>query len=192
MVFLRDDGIKALITEPAIKFIAAMSWNRVIGKAGEIPWHDSEDLARFKALTMGGTLVMGRKTAESLKKTLPGRRNVVLTRQKASQLPHLVAGGFVVMNSLPQVIEIYEHNFWVIGGAEIYKAFSYCTAFPMYKLLTIRYEDIEGDTFWPLTPYGWKTLHTQRQENGAGYFQLSKLEKLYIDLPEVQYDKAQC
>jgi dihydrofolate reductase len=96
--------------------IWAQSASGVIGRAGRIPWRLPEDLARFKDLTMGQTVVMGRRTWESLParvRPLPGRRNVVLTRQA-----DYVASGAEVVTSLDEVLKGDE--VWVIGGAEIY------------------------------------------------------------------------
>ena len=95
--------------------IWAQSTSGVIGRNGGIPWRLPEDLARFKDLTMGHTVVMGRRTWESLPasvRPLPGRKNVVLTRQA-----DYMADGATVVNGLDEVIA---DNMWVIGGAEIY------------------------------------------------------------------------
>ncbi|WP_059020474.1 dihydrofolate reductase [Mycobacterium sp. M26] len=95
--------------------IWAQSTSGVIGRDGGIPWHLPEDLARFKELTMGHTVVMGRRTWESLPtkvRPLPGRRNVVLTRQA-----DYMADGATVVGDLEDALD---ENAWVIGGAEIY------------------------------------------------------------------------
>jgi dihydrofolate reductase len=94
--------------------ILARAENGVIGKDGGIPWHISDDLKRFKALTMGGIVVMGRKTWDSLpKKPLPGRRNIVVTRDAAWR-----ADGAETM-TLEQALAL--PDVFVIGGAEIYR-----------------------------------------------------------------------
>lgn len=95
--------------------IWAQSSSGVIGRDGGIPWHLPEDLAHFKELTMGHTVVMGRRTWESLPtkvRPLPGRRNVVLTRQA-----DYMADGATVVSDLEDALD---ENAWVIGGAEIY------------------------------------------------------------------------
>ena len=100
----------------SVTLILAAAENGVIGKAGAIPWRISDDLKRFKALTMDKTIVMGRKTWDSLsKKPLPGRRNIVVTWQKNWQ-----AEGAETMQ-LEKALEQPEEVF-VIGGAEIYRA----------------------------------------------------------------------
>lgn len=100
-----------------IVLVLAMADNGVIGKDGGIPWHISEDMKRFKALTLGHTVVMGRKTWDSLpNKPLPGRVNVVVTRQKDWQ-----AEGAVTASSLGQATSGTSGTVMIIGGAEIYE-----------------------------------------------------------------------
>lgn len=99
----------------SVTLILARADNGVIGKDGGIPWHISDDLKRFKALTMGQIIVMGRKTWDSLpKKPLPGRRNIVVTRDE-----HWLAEGAENMG-LDQALAL--PDVFVIGGAEIYRA----------------------------------------------------------------------
>lgn len=98
-----------------VGLIWAQSTSGVIGRDGAIPWHLPEDLARFKALTMGHTVVMGRRTWDSLPtrfRPLPGRRNIVLTRNSAFEAP-----GAEVVGSIDDAID---DQTWVIGGSEIY------------------------------------------------------------------------
>ena len=99
-----------------VGLIWAQSTSGVIGRDGAIPWHLPEDLARFKALTMGHTVVMGRRTWDSLPerfRPLPGRRNIVLTRNGAVD-----ATGAEVMGSMDEAL--VDEPTWVIGGSEIY------------------------------------------------------------------------
>jgi len=98
-----------------VGLIWAQSTSGVIGRDGAIPWHLPEDLARFKTLTMGHTVVMGRRTWDSLParfRPLPGRRNVVLTRNRGLDAP-----GAEVVGSIDDAID---DQTWVIGGSEIY------------------------------------------------------------------------
>jgi dihydrofolate reductase len=98
-----------------VGLIWAQSTSGVIGRDGAIPWHLPEDLARFKALTMGHTVVMGRRTWDSLPerfRPLPGRRNMVLTRNSGFDAP-----GAEVFGSIDDAID---DQTWVIGGSEIY------------------------------------------------------------------------
>jgi dihydrofolate reductase len=99
-----------------VGLVWAQSTSGVIGRGGDIPWRVPEDLARFKQVTMGHTVVMGRLTWESLParvRPLPGRRNVVLSRQT-----DFMADGAEVLDSLEQALT--EPETWVIGGAQIY------------------------------------------------------------------------
>lgn len=105
---------------PRVGLVWAQSTSGVIGRGGDIPWRVPEDLARFKKVTMGHTVVMGRRTWDSLPaavRPLPGRRNVVLSRQT-----DFMAGGAEVVGSLEDAVALFETEpeTWVIGGAEIY------------------------------------------------------------------------
>ncbi len=102
-----------------INMIVAAGRDGAIGKNGDLIWHISSDLKRFKTLTMGNTLIMGRKTWDSLpKKPLPGRRNIVITRN-----PDFKAEGAEVVGSPEEAIEIAGNDkVFVMGGAEIYNA----------------------------------------------------------------------
>ncbi len=108
--------LQGRIISMSVGLIWAQSTSGIIGRDGGIPWRLPEDLARFKDLTMGHTVVMGRRTWESLPasvRPLPGRRNVVVTRQSA-----YVADGGTVVNGLDAALS--DGDAWVIGGAEIY------------------------------------------------------------------------
>lgn len=122
--------------------IAALGRNRVIGKDGKLPWHISEDLKRFKCLTTGHTVLMGRKTFESLGKPLPNRRNVVLTSQEIS--------GVETYPTLAQALHALEQEekVFVIGGGEVF-AQLLDQADELH--LTLVDKDVEGDTYFP--PY---------------------------------------
>lgn len=128
-----------------ISCIAAMSENGVIGKDGGIPWRLPDDLARFKRTTMGHSLVMGRKTWESLgKKPLPGRRHVVITRQKGYSAPP----GVDVVGSFEAALQRLrgEEEVFVVGGEKVYAA-----ALPVADrvYLTVVHAEIDGDTHFP-------------------------------------------
>jgi dihydrofolate reductase len=139
-----------------IVLVVAIADNGVIGKDGAIPWHISEDLKRFKALTMGHTIVMGRKTWDSLpKKPLPGRVNVVVTRQKDWQ-----ADGAIAASSLGQATAGTSGTVMVIGGAEIYER-----ALPLASRieLTEVHKVFEGDARFALDRSGWR--ETAREDH---------------------------
>ena len=129
--------------------VVAIADNGVIGKDGAIPWHISEDLKRFKALTMGHTIVMGRKTWDSLpRKPLPGRANVVVTRQADWR-----ADGAVVASSLGQAVEGTSGPVFVIGGAEIYDlALPHATRIELTEV----HQDFDGDARFVFDRSGWR------------------------------------
>ena len=132
-----------------IVLVVAIADNDVIGKDGGIPWRIPEDMKRFKAITTGHTVVMGRKTWDSLpKKPLPGRVNVVVTRQKDWQ-----AEGAVTAGSLGQATAGTSGTVMVIGGAEIYER-----ALPLASRieLTEVHRAFAGDAKFHLDRSGWK------------------------------------
>lgn len=144
-----------------ISIIVAVSENNVIGNKGEIPWRLSDDLKRFAALTKNHTVIMGRKTFESIKarlgKPLPDRLNVVVTRQK-----DYLAAGCKVFPSLEEALKKFargKEEVFVIGGAEIYKEALPLTA-RIYK--TIVHAKIQGDAFFPELNGGeWKMVKSE-------------------------------
>ena len=143
-----------------ISLVVAASTNNVIGVAGDLPWHLSDDLKRFKALTMGKPIVMGRKTFESIGRALPGRQNIVITRQQ-----DFVAEGCDVVTSIDAAIAITvdADEVMVIGGGEIYRLF-----LPLAEriYLTRVNVEVEGDTLFPdLDPASWQEL--SREEHSA-------------------------
>ena len=129
-----------------VTLVAAVARNGVIGRDGTIPWRLPEDMQRFRALTMGHPVVMGRRTWESLPdayRPLPGRRNIVLSRN-----PEWSAVGAVRAGSLAEALERVgdASDVFVIGGAELYAA-----SLPLADelVLTELDADVEGDTFFP-------------------------------------------
>jgi dihydrofolate reductase len=124
----------------ALRAIAAMSLNRVIGKDGKLPWHIPEDFKWFKRTTAGQAVLMGRKTYESLGGPLPNRRNLVVTRRGE------LAGVEIVRDLAAFRPEQYPCDVWVIGGAEIYRQMlDRCE--DLY--LSVIPRTVEGDTFFP-------------------------------------------
>jgi dihydrofolate reductase len=126
------------------KMIAAMSLNRVIGAGNKIPWHLPEDFKWFKKMTMGQIVVMGRKTFESIGKTLPGRSTVVLTSS-----PGLISGVITITNLSqidPSNPEFTGRDIFICGGARLYEeALPQCS--DLYLTLVKRI--VEGDTYFP-------------------------------------------
>jgi dihydrofolate reductase len=127
-----------------ISHIVAMDQNRVIGKENRLPWHLPADLAYFKKVTMGHAIIMGRKTFESIGRPLPGRENVIITRNQSFQ-----AKGCTVIHSIEEVRQFAaKHNdeVFVIGGAELFRA-----TFPFAERLYVTKIEasFSGDTFYP-------------------------------------------
>lgn len=153
---------------PSIILVAALARNRVIGRRNALPWRLPEDLRRFKALTLGRPVVMGRRTHESILGTLgrplPERLNIVVTRS-----PDYTAPGCVVAASLESAYAAAGPvpEICVIGGAEIYRA-----ALPhAHRLhLTEIDADFEGDARFPELPAGaWREASRERHPPNAGF-----------------------
>lgn len=147
---------------PFLSLLVAMSKNRVIGKNNQLPWHLPEDLKHFKALTMGHPIIMGRKTYESIGKVLPGRTNIIVTRQKNYVIPSAT-----VVDSIQNAfVAGFEKNSarneaFVIGGEEI---FHQALIFSQRIYLTEIQKTFDGDTFFPeLNSQEWReterTIH---------------------------------
>jgi len=126
-----------------VSLVAAMAKNRVIGKNGDMPWHLPSELQYFKEITMGKPIVMGRTTFESIGRPLPGRRNIVISRQH-QQLPSTVDAVSSPEEALALVADAPE--VMVIGGGQIYDCF-----LPYATRLYITHIDldVEGDTHFP-------------------------------------------
>jgi dihydrofolate reductase len=121
--------------------IVARARNGVIGRDGKLPWHLPADLKRFKALTMGSAMIMGRKTFDSLPGLLPGRRHIVLTRDR-----NWSAKGAEVARTVDEALKLAGDRASVIGGAEILAQFlQLADRIELTDVLA----DIEGDTFMP-------------------------------------------
>ena len=154
---------------PHIVIIAAVARNRVIGRDNQLIWNIPEDMAHFKALTQGHTVLMGRKTWESLPprfRPLPGRRNIVVSRQADYAAP-----GAELAASLPDALALAaaDETVFVIGGAEIYRQ-----AMAAASRLEITEVDLapEGDSWFPeIAPAEW--LETERKtppgQAGTGF-----------------------
>ena len=155
--------------------IVAMARNRVIGKGNKIPWHQPADLKRFKKLTMGHPIVMGRKTFESLPGLLPGRRHVVLTRNKSyfAQNCDVVASWHEM-----EVLLAGSRKVCAIGGADIH-----LLALPHAEklYLTLVHAELEGDTFFP----DWN--RSDWREEGREF--LPRDENNKYDMEFIQYQR---
>lgn len=160
-----------------ISFVVAVSRNGVIGREGGLPWHISSDLKRFKEITMGKPVVMGRKTWESLpRRPLPGRRNIVITRQpgfapEGAEVAASAGEALRLAGGVPEVA--------VIGGGEIYRLF-----WPLVDRLYLTEVDldVEGDThFPPLAPGEWREVGSElhpKGERDSASFRLRILDRM--------------
>lgn len=142
-----------------INIVVAKSENDVIGRDGDLPWRLSADLQHFKATTFGHPLVMGRKTHESIGRPLPGRQNIIVTRQADYR-----AAGCTIADSLEQAIAgaLPAEEIMVIGGATLYAA-----ALPLTDriYLTEVHARLDGDThFPPLDRKAWREVSRERHE----------------------------
>ncbi|GIW30312.1 MAG: dihydrofolate reductase [Meiothermus sp.] len=137
-----------------IAFVVAMDQNRAIGRAGALPWHLPDDLKRFRALTLGKTVLMGRKTFESIGRPLPKRRNVVLTRD-----PAFTAEGVEVVHTLEDALRL-DDELMVIGGGEIYSLFLPLATHLHLTLVETLIPD--ADTFFPpWNQAGWRETYRE-------------------------------
>lgn len=149
---------------PRLNLIAALGRNGVIGIGNRLPWHLSEDLRHFKALTLGYPVLMGRKTFESLGRPLPGRRNIVVTRNAEWQ-----PAGAEVAHSLEQALALCRgaQEVFFIGGADIYRQ-----ALPLAQRLYLTEVDAspEGDAFFPAFDRArWReSARDRRHDEGSG------------------------
>ncbi|MBL6985557.1 MAG: dihydrofolate reductase [Methylobacter sp.] len=158
-----------------ISLIVAMASNRAIGLNNQMPWHLSADLKKFKKITMGSPILMGRKTYESIGRPLPGRTNIIISRNSSYSQP-----GCLVFNDIDQALascaEVEE--VFVIGGADFYQAML-PVADTLY--LTLIHQEFPGDTFFPeIDDEQW--IEVEREDIGddpnvAFSYSFLKLEK---------------
>jgi dihydrofolate reductase len=146
--------------------VVAVSENGVIGDAGGIPWHIPEDLKHFKRLTMGHAMVMGRKTYESIGRPLPGRRTIVVTRNRGFS-----ASGCDVAGDLESAIRLAREGGddepRIVGGGAIYReALPLATRIYLSRVHT----DIPGDTTFPELSAEWRVVSEQKSSDGRVTF----------------------
>ncbi|MEN3971910.1 dihydrofolate reductase [Sphingomicrobium sp. XHP0235] len=160
---------------PPVSMIVARARNGVIGKDGDLPWHLPADLKRFKTLTMGSCMIMGRKTFDSLPGRLPGRTHIVLTRTPKRSDDAAVT---MVASVEEALAAARGRDIWVIGGAEIFRLFM-----PQASRieLTEIHADIEGDTTMddPRAAAGWTVVEqiTHPAEKGRPAYSFITLER---------------
>lgn len=149
--------------KPKISIIVAVAGKkRVIGKRGALPWYIPAELKRFKEITTGHPIIMGRKTHESIGRALPGRTNIVITRD-----PNYQAEGCIVVHSLDEAIKVAkEKEIFIIGGGQIYEQ-----ALPRADKLYLTYieKQIEGDVFFPDYSQFKKKVNESDWQEHEGY-----------------------
>lgn len=160
--------------KPPITIVVARAQNGVIGRGGKLPWHLPADLKRFKALTMGSAMIMGRRTFDSLPGLLPGRRHIVLTRNR-----NWFALGAEKACGVDETLRLAgDGPMSVIGGADIFALF-----LPLAQRieLTEILEDVEGDRCWPDPRHSgkWREVwsETHPAEDGRPPFRFVTLER---------------
>jgi dihydrofolate reductase len=142
-----------------ISSIAAIAENNAIGKNNQLLWRLPADLKHFKEITTGHTVIMGRKTFESVGKPLPNRRNIVITRSNTLNIENVE-----VVNSIEQAIALcnQDKEVFIVGGAEIYQAAMDITN-QIY--LTVVHANFEADTYFPeIDPMIWEQTAVEKHE----------------------------
>ena len=143
-----------------VSAIFAASENNVIGQNNQLPWRLSGDLRYFKRLTTGKTVIMGRKTFESMGKPLPNRRNIIISRNFSE------TDGIEIAESLTEALKLCkeEEEVFVIGGAQLFKtAFEECLIDKIY--FTLVHAEIEGDTFFEIPNRNrWKITNVEANQ----------------------------
>ena len=141
------------MSRPCVTLVVARATNGVIGRDGDLPWRISADLKHFKKVTMGSAMIMGRRTFDSLPKVLPGRRHIVLTRDRNWSAP-----GAEVAHSVDEALSLAESEpISIIGGAEIFELFlPHADRLELTEVLG----EIAGDTFMadPRTTGEWREV----------------------------------
>ena len=142
----------------SLSIIAAVDKNQLIGNRGEIPWELPADLKYFKETTMGAPVIMGRKTFESIGFPLPGRKNIIMTKNK-----NYTAEGCKVVHSKREVLNNFlekDKEAFIIGGAEIYRIF---LPYSEKLYLTIIEHEFSGDTYFPEIDWeNWKKISEKK------------------------------
>ncbi|WP_449536640.1 dihydrofolate reductase [Ferdinandcohnia sp. Marseille-Q9671] len=141
-----------------ISLLLAMDKNQLIGKDNDLPWRLPADLAYFKRVTMGHPIIMGRKTYDSIGRPLPGRENIIVTRDKTYH-----AEGCKVIHSIEEIVTLSENTeqeLFVIGGAEIFKEI---LPYSDRLYITEIEEEFEGDTYFPaFDKADWKVISKEK------------------------------
>lgn len=159
-----------------LSIIVAVAENNIIGGDNKLLWHISEDLKRFKEITSNHTIIMGRKTFESLPKVLPNRHHVIITRDENYKVD---SDQVTVMHNIDDLINKYknsEEEAFIIGGGEIYSLlYPHCSKLYLTKVN----KAFEGDTSFPNINYSeWKTIYSSEEKINP----IDNLSYQFIDL----------
>ena len=147
--------------------IVAIGKNREIGKKNKLLWHIPEDLKNFKAITIGKTVIMGRKTFESIGKPLPKRKNIILSKNGEKELSK--EKGIEIYQNLEKLINDYkdsEEEIFIIGGEQIYKEFLQKEQISRLYISYIDFSDCEADAYFPEIDYkNWEIAEEKKYDN---------------------------
>jgi dihydrofolate reductase len=171
---MTDAGADAGAARPRLTIVVARARNGVIGQGNALPWHLPEDLRHFKATTLGHPVLMGRRTFESIGRPLPGRRNIVITRNRDWSHEGCERAG-----SIDEAVRLCTGSpeAFVIGGAQVY-----AEALPQVSALVVTEVDAEpqGDAFFPAPdPRLWRLVHREPALSSSGLgFAICRYERL--------------
>lgn len=158
---------------PRISIIAAISTNRVIGRDNKLPWDIPDDLKRFRAITSGHPIIMGRKTFESIGKPLPNRTNIVITKDSGMH-PRGVIVKHNIEEAIKEAKKIEKEEIFIIGGGQIYQQ-SIKLADRLY--LTVVEGEFPGDAFFPEYSQFTKIIKEEKGGSNGYKFKYQILEK---------------
>jgi dihydrofolate reductase len=159
---------------PKISLIVAISKNRAIGKDNKLIWYIPEDLKRFRQITAGHVVIMGKKTFESIGKPLPNRTNIIITRDKEYRQPGCIIA-YSVDEALYKARGLEKQEIFIIGGGQIFEQTIHL-ADKLY-LTIIDQEVANSDTFFPQYPQFTKITHQEQKEHDGLKFIWLELEK---------------
>ncbi len=147
-----------------LALVAAQSLNRVIGNGPDIPWRVKGEQKLFKDITMGGTLIMGRKTFESIGRPLPGRETIIVTRNPGYQIDQCHTSQS--LTAAIKMADTFERPVFVAGGGELY-----AQALPLADRLhlTVIQAEVDGDVFFPPVPDDFKLVREQNFHSNIDY-----------------------
>lgn len=157
-----------------ISMIVAKAKNNVIGKDNTLIWDIPEDLKHFRKVTTGKTIVMGRKTYDSIGRPLPNRRNIILTRDN-----NLSIEGTETMTSVDDILNLDVEEIVIIGGDSVYKLFM---EYVQTLYVTNIEHEFDGDTFFPeISSRKWKLVTTKGQQEESIYkYEFQKFERIKV------------